>query len=47
MLKEKKLKLERKLDKEITWDYFFNKIEIKIKHSNGMEDGKTTYGGEF
>ena len=30
MLKETKIKLEKKLCKELTWDEFFNSIELNI-----------------
>lgn len=40
MLKERKLKLERKLNQELTWDQFFNKIEIKIDDTDKGKMGK-------
>ena len=40
MLKEKKLALEKKLSQEVTWDVFFNSIELKIFKEEGKKDGK-------
>jgi len=40
MLKEKKLEFEKEFDQNLTWDEFFNIIEIKKKHSVKEMDGK-------
>jgi hypothetical protein len=40
MLKELKLRLEKKLMRIITWDEFFNKIEIKIDNTDSGKMGK-------
>ena len=40
MLKETKIQLEKGLNKELTWNEFFNKIEIKIKDTETKKDGE-------
>jgi len=41
MLKEIKIKLEKELNQELTWDEFFNLIELKItKNTRGRIDEK-------
>jgi len=41
MLKEKKIGLEKKISRELTWDEFFNLIELKItKNTRGRIDEK-------